>query len=57
MAQGAASENRPGKQTKRRYGTGSVFEKRHAWYGQWRVRDRLVTRKLGPVRPQAHATA
>jgi len=50
MASGGPSENGLGRQAKRRYGTGSVFEKRHAWYGQWRVRDRLVTRKLGPVR-------
>jgi integrase len=35
---------------KRRYGTGSIFEKRNAWYGQWRVRDRTITRKLGPIR-------
>ena len=35
---------------KRQYGTGSIFERRNAWYGQWRVRNRLVTRKLGPVR-------
>ena len=40
----------PDRGAKRRYGTGSIFEKRNAWYGQWRVRDRLVTRKLGPVR-------
>jgi integrase len=35
---------------KRQYGTGSIFEKRGAWYGQWRVRNRSVTRKLGPIR-------
>ena len=35
---------------KRQYGTGSIFEKRNAWYGQWRVRNRTVTRKLGPIR-------
>ena len=35
---------------KRRYGTGSIFEKRNAWYGQWRVRNRTITGKLGPVR-------
>jgi predicted transcriptional regulator len=40
----------PSRIAKRRYGTGSVFQKRNAWYGQWRVRDRLVTRKLGPIR-------
>ena len=41
--------NRYGR-SKRQYGTGSVFEKRNAWYGQWRVRNRTVTRKLGPIR-------
>ena len=35
---------------RRQYGTGSIFEKRNAWYGQWRVRGRPVTRKLGPIR-------
>jgi integrase len=35
---------------KRQYGTGSIFEKRNAWYGKWRVRNRQVTRKLGPIR-------
>ena len=35
---------------KRQYGTGSIFEKRNAWYGKWRVRDRQVMRKLGPIR-------
>lgn len=36
--------------SKRQYGTGSIFEKRNAWYGQWRVRNRTITRKLGPIR-------
>jgi integrase len=27
-----------------------VFEKSNRWYGQWRVRGRLVKRSLGPVR-------
>lgn len=40
----------PARGAKRQYGTGSIFERRNAWYGQWRVRNRLVTRKLGPVR-------
>jgi integrase len=31
-------------------GTGAVFEKGYRWYGQWRVRGRLVKRSLGPVR-------
>src|SRR5947209_9352676 len=35
---------------KRAYGSGSIFEYRSAWYGQWRVDGRLVKRKLGPVR-------
>jgi hypothetical protein len=40
----------PNNAAKRRYGTGSIFEKRNAWYGQWRVRNRTITRKLGPIR-------
>src|SRR5947209_11675110 len=43
-------QDEPRQPAKRRYGTGSVFQKRNAWYGQWRVRDRSVTRKLGPIR-------
>jgi Phage integrase, N-terminal SAM-like domain len=43
-------EDKPARGGKRRYGTGSVFEKRNAWYGQWRVRNRTITRKLGPIR-------
>ena len=35
---------------KRQYGTGSIFEKRNAWYDKWCVRDRQVMRKLGPIR-------
>jgi hypothetical protein len=41
---------RPSSAAKRRYGTGSIFEKRSAWYGQWRVRNRTITHKLGPIR-------
>jgi integrase len=43
---------KPSRGAKRRYGTGSIFEKRNAWYGQWRVRNRTITRKLGPIRTQ-----
>ena len=42
--------NKPSRAEKRQYGTGSIFEKRNAWYGKWRVRDRQVMRKLGPIR-------
>jgi integrase len=35
---------------KRAYGSGSIFEHRGAWYGKWRVGDRQVKRKLGPIR-------
>ena len=35
---------------RRSYGTGSIFEHRGAWYGQWRVQGRQVKRKLGPMR-------
>src|SRR6185437_12758053 len=50
MEAGGASGSEPRRLARRRYGTGSVFQKRGAWYGQWRVRDRIVSRKLGPVR-------
>lgn len=43
-------EDKPTRGRKRQYGTGTIFEKRSAWYGQWRVRNRTVTRKLGPIR-------
>jgi len=36
---------------KRAYGSGSLVEHRGAWYGKWRVGDRQVKRKLGPMRP------
>ena len=42
--------NEPRRSAKRQYGTGTIFEKRNAWYGQWRVRSRVITRKLGPIR-------
>ena len=50
MSADAVPETKRARRTKRQYGTGSIFERRNAWYGQWRVRNRLVTRKLGPVR-------
>jgi Phage integrase, N-terminal SAM-like domain len=50
MAAGETSGSEPRQPSKRRYGTGSVFQKRGAWSGQWRVRDRIVSRKLGSVR-------
>lgn len=37
--------------TKRAYGSGSIVQERGSWYGKWRVGDRQVKRKLGPVRP------
>lgn len=36
--------------SRRPYGTGSLFESRGSWYGQWRVDGRLVKRKLGVKR-------
>jgi integrase len=50
MTRGEPLEDRPPRGGKRQYGTGSIFEKRNAWYGQWRVRNRTITRKLGPIR-------
>jgi integrase len=50
MPEEGRPQNKSSRGTKRQYGTGSVFEKRNGWYGQWRVRNRTVTRKLGPIR-------
>jgi integrase len=36
---------------KRSYGSGSIVEESGCWYGKWRVGDRQVKRRLGPVRP------
>lgn len=37
--------------TKRPYGTGSLFKKHGAWYGRWHLPDgRRVSRRLGPIR-------
>ena len=36
---------------KRAYGSGSIVEESGCWYGKWRVGDRQVKRRLGPVRP------
>jgi integrase len=35
---------------KRSYGTGTLYVKAGSWYGRWRVGDRRVNRRLGPVR-------
>jgi hypothetical protein len=50
MTEDEPTQGRPTTGAKRRDGTGSVGEKRNAWYGQWRVRNRTITRKLGPIR-------
>jgi integrase len=39
------------RQPKRAYGSGSIIQERGSWYGKWRVGDRQVKRRLGPVRP------
>ncbi len=36
--------------TKRSYGSGSIFAAHGASYGKWRLDDRQVKRKLGPIR-------
>ena len=41
----AAAEN-----GKRSYGSGSLFSQRGSWYGKWRVGERQVKRKVGPMR-------
>ncbi|MEJ7790232.1 MAG: site-specific integrase [Thermoleophilaceae bacterium] len=38
---------------RRTYGTGSILEKNGVYFGKWRVGDRQVKRKLGPVRAPA----
>jgi integrase len=35
---------------RRTYGTGSIIEKNGNYFGKWRVNDRQVMRKIGPVR-------
>jgi integrase len=35
---------------RRQYGTGSIIEYANAYYGKWRVGDRQIKRKLGPIR-------
>jgi integrase len=35
---------------KRAYGSGSILAESGSWYGKWRVGDRQVKRRLGPVR-------
>jgi len=35
---------------RRSYGTGTLYVKAGAYYGRWRVGDRRVNRRLGPVR-------
>jgi Phage integrase, N-terminal SAM-like domain len=36
---------------KRAYGSGSIVREGGSWYGKWRVEERQVKRRLGPVRP------
>jgi integrase len=36
---------------KRAYGSGSIVQEGGSWYGKWRVGERQVKRRLGPVRP------
>jgi integrase len=38
---------------RRGYGTGSIAERSGACYGRWRIGDRQVQRRLGPVRSSA----
>jgi len=35
---------------RRAYGSGSIFEQGGSYYGKWRVGDRQIKRRLGPVR-------
>jgi integrase len=37
--------------SKRAYGSGSIVREGGSWYGKWRVGQRQVKRRLGPVRP------
>ena len=36
--------------SRRSYGSGSLFERRGSWYGKWHVAGRRVQRKVGPMR-------
>jgi hypothetical protein len=36
---------------KRSYGSGSIIQIGDTWFGKWRVGERQVKRRLGPVRP------
>ena len=44
-----------GSRNRRPAGTGSLFTRGASWYGQWRVRGRLVKRRLGPRRKAGEA--
>jgi integrase len=48
VAAGIMRKDQP--MARRSYGSGSLFRKGSAWYGQWRVSGRLVKRKIGPMR-------
>lgn len=39
---------------RRAYGTGSVIIRSGNYFGKWRVGDRQIMRKLGPVRKVGH---
>src|ERR1700680_1850745 len=41
---------------RRTYGTGSVIIRSGSYFGKWRVGDRQVMRKLGPVRKVGTST-
>ena len=47
---------RSNRSARRTYGTGSVIIRRGNYFGKWRVGDRQVMRKLGPVRKVGTST-
>lgn len=42
---------------RRAYGSGSVFIRRHAYYGKWRVGGVQMQRELGPIKGPSARTA
>lgn len=41
--------------SRRAYGSGSIIERRGDFYGKWRIGDRQVMRKLGPIRSRGES--
>jgi integrase len=44
------AKSSPTRRARRTYGTGSIISKGANYYGKWRIGDRQIMRKLGPIR-------